>query len=529
LQTLWASDKSQDIIEDAINIDTLLSEYNYESAYPLMQAFITTYKDQSKTSTYLKVLASMVALEYHYWMYDKLLEHADLLYNLSDAPEHWRFRIDALEVFAYYDYFNYENYKAVAKYNEMQAYATSIDSENILPQYYYGMALLAIDDQKYSEALELVDKGLALSEKPFAKSHIYAPQTLSGLKFKAEIAHFQKDYVTSVKRMQEAYNTISPKDIDRLAAIGFDLTQYHIDANDIKSAEQMLSTATANFERSKALLKAQIEPELISRLDAQIAYKKGDFRRAAELYSQIAEWKTNPDDVQKTIAANEAASAFELAEIDKQISLLDQLQVEQRERIRLQQRNLVTAYSGIGILIITIFATLFAIRFQIGQRNKLYRLSITDQLTQLYNRAKIIDEFEKLQPGQYCIALIDLDRFKMINDTYGHQAGDHVLKVVADVMQKSIRPNDMIGRYGGEEFLALFQTNSLQTAKDIAERIRQNVEVLEWSYPGLRTTLSIGLVYSLQHMGDLLLNEADSLLYLAKSEGRNQVQAQDVP
>lgn len=509
-------------------IDNLLMRYQYDAAYEGIQAFTKTYQLDKSSDLYLKVLAQRVALEYHYWLYDELLAHANELYALAEAPRHWRYRIDALEVFAYYDYYNYENYKAIVKYNDMQRYASQINADYVLPQYYYGLALLAIDEQKYDEAIGLVDQAMALKDKAYVKSHIYAPASTYGLKLKGEIERYKKEYKAAADWMQLAYDSVSDTDIERKASIGLTLAQYYLEADNLEGAEAVFKMALAHYKLSGSLFKEQVKEDALKRLEAQIAYKNGDYKTSADLFSELAAWQSNPESVDKTIAANEAASNFELAQIDKQMSLMDQLQVEQRERIALQQRNLVLAYLGIAVLILAIIGAVFAIRLQVKQRLKFFELSITDQLTKLFNRSKIIDEYERLNTGDFCLALMDLDRFKQINDTYGHQAGDHVLQVVSEVMRRSVRPQDQLGRYGGEEFLAIFKTDSLACAQEISERIRKNIEALEWPYPGLKTTLSIGLVHSYHHKGDFLLSEADSLLYLAKAEGRNQIQAQEI-
>ncbi len=118
---------------------------------------------------------------------------------------------------------------------------------------------------------------------------------------------------------------------------------------------------------------------------------------------------------------------------------------------------------------------------------------------------------------------MDLDKFKDINDTFGHLVGDEVLKKVALTIQNAIRETDFIGRYGGEEFMIILSTDSIQEAVTITERIRKDVEELVWVHDGLNTSVSIGLVYSRTTHGDKLLKEADKQLYAAKEKGRNRL------
>ena len=151
-------------------------------------------------------------------------------------------------------------------------------------------------------------------------------------------------------------------------------------------------------------------------------------------------------------------------------------------------------------------------------------MSITDSLTQLFNRNYIIDVLEKNNKPIQCIALLDIDHFKDVNDTFGHLMGDTVLKKVSSTIKNSIRPQDFVGRYGGEEFLILIDTDSSEIAQQVAERIRSNVEQMSWANHQFKITISIGVAMSSKVDSDLLLAEADSLLYQAKNHGRNRIE-----
>jgi diguanylate cyclase (GGDEF)-like protein len=118
---------------------------------------------------------------------------------------------------------------------------------------------------------------------------------------------------------------------------------------------------------------------------------------------------------------------------------------------------------------------------------------------------------------------MDLDRFKCVNDTLGHQIGDEVLKCLADVIQRSVRSSDIICRYGGEEFVALLPRVTEDEAFRLAERIRRTME--KEPMPTDRViTLSLGVAVSPQHSNDpnTLFRLADEALYAAKEAGRNR-------
>jgi diguanylate cyclase (GGDEF)-like protein len=166
--------------------------------------------------------------------------------------------------------------------------------------------------------------------------------------------------------------------------------------------------------------------------------------------------------------------------------------------------------------------------------NKLIHLSRTDDLTGLLNRRALIERLgdEVLRSRRYkadlALIICDIDYFKEINDTYGHDAGDKVLRIISTVIKELLRQTDMIGRYGGDEFLLILPETSLEGAKEIAERIRHAVEEYEinigFAKP-IKTTLSLGVAQFNVEKEDTnnLIKRADNALYVAKGKGRNRV------
>lgn len=118
----------------------------------------------------------------------------------------------------------------------------------------------------------------------------------------------------------------------------------------------------------------------------------------------------------------------------------------------------------------------------------------------------------------------DIDHFKSVNDTWGHQAGDKVLQSVSKTIMKNVRKGDLVARFGGEEFVVFLRSSSIEDAQKIAERIRRDIETTTYTAIPDRVTASFGLV-DIAHSNDVdkALGRADSLLYDAKQNGRNQV------
>lgn len=153
---------------------------------------------------------------------------------------------------------------------------------------------------------------------------------------------------------------------------------------------------------------------------------------------------------------------------------------------------------------------------------ELKQVSSRDPLTGVYNR-RFFQEFNVHSGEKYCIAMLDLDHFKKVNDTYGHVVGDELLKHTIKIIKETIRHTDTIVRVGGEEFVIVFKDTSLSDAHEISEKVRANIENNPNQKVGVQT-ISIGLT-ELKSTKDLdaSLKRADEALYEAKHQGRNKV------
>jgi diguanylate cyclase (GGDEF)-like protein len=175
-----------------------------------------------------------------------------------------------------------------------------------------------------------------------------------------------------------------------------------------------------------------------------------------------------------------------------------------------------------------------ALRSQTQLASRLAELSVRDALTGLYNRrhldAEVVRMFEEsVRYGRpLCVALLDLDSFKAVNDRFGHDCGDEVLRRVSRILVECTRGADLVARYGGEELALVMPDTSMTAALEACERIRQQVEFEPWDEvrAGLTVTVSAGLAQIRGHDTIWhLLREADQRLYAAKAAGRNRVVA----
>lgn len=193
-------------------------------------------------------------------------------------------------------------------------------------------------------------------------------------------------------------------------------------------------------------------------------------------------------------------------------------------------QNLQLAVIALTALLALALAILFWRQFAHARRMR--SMAMTDELTRLPNRRHILAAAEiaiaSARRNGHAAALIvfDIDKFKLVNDNYGHAAGDEILRRVARTCRMSLRPNDQIGRIGGEEFLVvLHDATTARQAYDVAERLRVAVEQLDVSSiaPDLRITISLGVSVTDEHDVTAAVSGADALLYQAKESGRNRV------
>lgn len=170
-----------------------------------------------------------------------------------------------------------------------------------------------------------------------------------------------------------------------------------------------------------------------------------------------------------------------------------------------------------------------SIRQEITDKKRVEKLSVTDKLTQIYNRVKIeevftieIAKFHRYNT-KFSMILLDIDHFKEVNDIHGHNVGDMILKEIANILKSSVRVEDVVGRWGGEEFIILTSNYSMKSLMSLAEKIRKNIETYNFPVVGKKTA-SFGV--SILHEEDtqeMMIARADKSLYHAKKTGRNKV------
>lgn len=400
---------------------------------------------------------------------------------------------------------------------------------------------------------------LALSVDRFLRGRILA---LMG-KHEAAIEEFMES-----RRLSEQFS-----DVQGMAFVDVRVCEQRVELGQLDRARPACNSALRTFLATKYLDEAKETQALIARIDlAQgrperalqtlnvvLDQKGADLqpRRVAELYlwrsrtnaalhnyhdayADLTEYVsryTVSNDAERSRQAAALRARFETdREIERNTLLKRELDVS-RERAQRQAQqlrwNAIAAVSAVLVIALLAYFLLTNYRY----RQQLVRLASQDGLTGLPNRRRTAELATSAlaMAGEtglpLAIALIDMDHFKFINDRCGHAAGDHVLKGFARIGRDCLRPNDVLGRWGGEEFLLVMPQATVEVALASLERLRTLTFGIHLpsSAAGMRVSLSAGVaIYDTAVRSlDELIARADSALYVAKNEGRDLVRVAD--
>lgn len=327
--------------------------------------------------------------------------------------------------------------------------------------------------------------------------------------------------------------------IRRIQAKDPDFLPYNNTLYQLYQAEALAETgqsaqAAVKFTAADTLLAQQKNPRYMLMLRqawSRAEAKAGQFERAYQLQTEAVALQEQLNSQAKL--QREALLKFQF---DSELQSQKNSQLQAENRLTGQQLAVLEAaqrwqYIAIGLFVVLALIALFYAISQIQRNRRLHKLAMTDELTQVGNRRAILAQcnrvMEQASHSQqaWCLLIADIDHFKQCNDLYGHDAGDEVLRGVAQTMQSVLRAPDRIGRSGGEEFLLVLPDTTELQATALAEQLRQTVASLRFStYPELRISISIGLTQAGRHeQVREVITRADSALYQAKNRGRNQV------
>ncbi len=264
-----------------------------------------------------------------------------------------------------------------------------------------------------------------------------------------------------------------------------------------------------------------------------------DFENAFNYYVKYKSINDSSFSLERSKIINEMQTKYETEKKEQQITLLEKDNTIAKMEIT-KQRSLLL-YLTTGIILIVIFAIIVIRLFNQKAKTaaalavangKLEELSRTDPLTKLWNRRYIHEmiERERIRVERdfkpFSFILMDIDHFKNVNDTYGHECGDYVISTIAVILRSAVRKQDMVCRWGGEEFLLFLPETLLDGAVTIAESIRKKIENYPFAYESknLSITVTLGVSEFDQTMSvENSIKLADDALYEGKESGRNRV------
>jgi len=301
---------------------------------------------------------------------------------------------------------------------------------------------------------------------------------------------------------------------------------------DFANADKFLTTAKNIYKQLPALTGSKWQINLLL-IEAKIEKHKKNYEKALVLFEQYHEEIAFLDDKTYSSQLIKTKTTLENNKKDIEIKLLKenanvkQLLAQRQSKENQQQEQMIHA-TALGVIIVILFAYI-----QRTSSKKVYKLSITDELTQLYNRRYSFEYLEKLltnaksSKSEFAILVMDIDNFKLINDNYGHPAGDAVIKQIAKLGKSLLRVTDTMGRTGGEEFIFILPRTSITDSTQIAEKIISRIAQHPFQLPNhksINITASIGLSHGNHHTSDVksLYHDADLALYESKKNGKNR-------
>lgn len=406
-----------------------------------------------------------------------------------------------------------EHEKAINYFEEVLAQNKNLGKNRNIAVVLYNIGRRYEDLKKYDQALTYFNDALKIhSEMKNEKSQAIVERALGGLynsMGKPELA---------LKHLANALGTLERKNIIKSQA------QLHLEFGKTytlmkKPKEALDSLAKAEELNTKAFSQQLASDIFLAR--SQIFEKTGQWKQA---YESLGELKKSSDTLFKMKADEQLNRMNALFDIEM-------LQKELANSQYVQSLQLLALALTAGLLI---FGVIFTIK-QIKTARTMRELALTDEMTKIPNRRHIIEYGKQMlntcqrQDKALSVVIFDIDHFKKINDTFGHAVGDEVIKKVAFIGRNSLRQEDMIGRIGGEEFLAILPFTGADAAREVAERIRLQIQKYNFSNISdkLQVTVSVGVVtQELPRASvslDQLIHDADEALYNVKQNGRNGV------
>ncbi|WP_421250782.1 diguanylate cyclase [Aeromonas sp. 600584] len=431
-------------------------------------------------------------------------------------------------------WYNRAQLEIAAAFRRMGLYAEAFTTLNRLHDHFahshdeFGLvrmreqlALVYLETGRYQEAQNELEHSLAFLHQPeyrieHADRQVMLAEALLGL------AHTKE----AKRLLVQAAGVLTP-DVDPILYAHLELVMAKLQ---VKIREP--APALSALEKIEPILEAEGHTRYLMDLYAvrSGAFElQGDYPAALAALREHLAQEQRLDQMQREQSTAWVRGQFELtrqAEENKRLRVEQQLQ--QHELARIKERR----FWLLVVMVLCGGVVLLTMRWLLERNRRMHRLAFTDELTGIDNRRRVLvdgrEHFElaRRQQMPFSLLLFDIDHFKRINDLLGHHQGDRVLQWVSRMVARELRQQDLLGRTGGEEFLALLPETGLEEASRVAERICSRIG--QRALPGLShpVTISIGCACLRDDDQDLaaLIRRADAALYRAKGAGRNRVE-----
>lgn len=518
---LQDSDYEQALKLYLTGIIKLREKDHYNSYFAFRSALQLSSNIQSPLLT-KEILYHLTKLTFHYGNTTEALKYSQDLLVLAQDNNYEEMIVESEYVLAYTYLLYYDNNAALELSENMYLLSDNINYPKGKYYYYKLLNLMYYYEGEFKEALKQTEKAQSIYDDTW-----YSPfefDALTTLYDKIEIY----SYLQQHEKIKELLDQIEPSlsSMSRYDQFFYyqALGNYYLDKEMPESTDAInaFETALELMDQASIVPRAYPFQYNVYLTLGQVYSELEQYSQALYYYEQAiyTDFNKTDADIESNLAILED---FKLDDLNKQMSLLEALNQTKTEKYNLAMNFIIGMIISLILLTILIIYTISAYLKKKKVEERLYYHSITDDLTQIYNRRKIMSLFEKNISQECGVILLDIDNFKKINDTYGHVIGDQVLKRIATTIKESIREKDVVGRYGGEEFLVLLSHTNHEDLDLVSERIRKNIEELTWEYPNLTTTVSIGVTPCFSGNTDEVLHAADTLMYEAKNTGKNKV------
>ncbi len=406
---------------------------------------------------------------------------------------------------------------AIAYWSDARQGYQALGYNNYASASLFGIASAHRYQKNYDEAIHLLTQYKEeVKSSSFTKSHFTAYYGLG-----VALAE-KRSCDEALPNLQQALKIGGPKDWD--LEILKRIVRCNLQLGNVKEADKVFSQAEILLAELPDLHNTRWAVELIE-IGSTIEGAKNNFRAA---YEHLLQYNS------EMLAINQKHYSDRLLDIrltlgaqqkDIEIQLL-------KERSLYQEKQASLYFYAIlaGVAMLSILAALLVLYYR--KSEKFHLLSIKDSMTDIYNRRYVFAQLEKIyseemhEMSAFSVLCMDIDSFKKINDTHGHSAGDAVIKHIASLSTKTLRMTDILGRVGGEEFMAILPRTEPEQAEKIARRLLEKVEstptnMMDGSV--IYTTISIGLSHSSLRTttAQAIYQEADTALYQSKDKGKN--------